>query len=52
MTSITDLSAHALSQLIATRDVSCLEVMQVFLERTVLNHGRFRKPGPYIAEFI
>ena len=33
MTSITDLSAHALSQLIATRDVSCLEVMQVFLER-------------------
>ena len=32
MTSITDLSAHALSQLIATRDVSCLEVMQVFLE--------------------
>ena len=52
MTSITDLSARALSQLIATRDVSCLEVMHVFLDRTVVNHGRFRKRGPYIAEFI
>ena len=33
MASVTDLSARALSELIATRDVSCLEVMQAFLER-------------------
>ena len=33
MASLTDLSAGALSELIATRDVSCLEVMQAFLRR-------------------
>ena len=33
MTSLTDLPARALSSLIATREVSCLEVMQVFLGR-------------------
>ena len=31
MASVTDLSARVLSELIANRDVSCLEVMQAFL---------------------
>ena len=44
MASLTNLSARALSELIATRDVSCLEVMQAGQDHALLTLAASMEP--------